>query len=87
MEYIPLIFSAISIIFCILTFASNRKDKAVSDTKENNIALINFRLDEIDKKIDKIIDKFDKYDKEVDSKIDKAMSVHIKTYHGVGREL
>ena len=78
---IPTIISIISVIFCISTFVVNRKDKAVQNAKENNMALINFRLDELDKNVQKILDKLDNYDSEIDNRIEKAMQIHIKMYH------
>ena len=78
---LPTIISIISVIFCISTFVLNRKDKAVQNAKENNMALINFRLDELDKNVQKILDKLDNYDSEIDNRIEKAMQIHIKMYH------
>ena len=82
MEFnLPIIISIISIVFCISTFVLNRKDKAVKDAKETNLALINYRLDELDKNVQKILVKLDMYDKEIDNKIDKALEKHIAIYH------
>lgn len=78
---IPTVISMTSIIFCIATFVVNRKDKAVQNAKENNMALINFRLDELDKNVQKILDKLDNYDSEIDNRIEKALQIHIKMYH------
>ena len=47
MEYIPIIISAISVIFCVLTFAFNRKDKLVQSTKENHQELIEYQVKEL----------------------------------------
>ena len=73
--------SIISVIITVLNFAFSRKEKAVKDAKETNMALINYRLDELDKNVQKILDKLDTYDKEVDDRIDKAMKDHVKIYH------
>ena len=78
---IALAISIISVVITVINFALNRKDKAVQDTKENNLALINFRLDQLDKNVQKILTKLDTYDKEVDEKIDKAIQNHIEIYH------
>lgn len=75
---------AITIINCVITvvsFGLNRKDKAVQDSKENNQALIQYRLDELDKNVQKILDKLDKYENEVNEKIEKAIDNHIAIYH------
>lgn len=73
--------SIISVIITVLNFAFSRKEKAVKDAKETNMALINFRLDELDKNVQKILDKLEKYDDEVNKKINEAMTMHIKLYH------
>ena len=75
---------AITIINCALgvsNFALNRKDKAVKDAKEENLALINYRLNELDKNVQKILDKLDNYDNEIDTRIEKALKQHIEIYH------
>lgn len=87
MEFnLPTIISIVSIAFCIATFVVNRKDKAVKDTKETdeesaNQKLIDYRLKEVEKKLDKILEKLDSYDKEIDARIEKAIELHIKVYH------
>lgn len=81
---IPIIISTISVIIAVLSFAFGRKDKAVEDAKKNNLALINFRLDELDKNVQKILDKLDTYDKEVDERIEKAIRNHVEMYHKKG---
>lgn len=75
------IISVISVIFCILTFATNRKKDAVQSAKENNLSLINFRLDQLDKNVQKILNKLDTFDKEVKEQIDEAINNHIAIYH------
>lgn len=75
---------AITIVNCVIgvvSFGLNRKDKAVQDSKENNQALIQYRLDELDKNVQKILDKLDKYEIEIDEKIEKAINNHIAIYH------
>ena len=82
MEITPaLVISVISIIFVIINFAINRKDKAVKDAKEVNMALIEFRLNELDKNVQKILNKLENYDEEVDKKITKALQHHIAEMH------
>ena len=75
---------AISIIACVVSVSSfvlSRKDKAVQNEKETNLGLINYRLDELDKNVQKILDKLDSYEREVDEKIEKAIEDHIKLFH------
>lgn len=80
---------AITIINCVLgvvSFAINRKKDAISDSKESskesaNQQLIDYRLTQVEKKLDKIIDILDSYEKEVDERIKIALDEHIKIYH------
>lgn len=80
---IALIISILSIVFTILSFAFGRKDKAKKESADeaSEQTLIKYRLDELDKKVDKILDKLDFYDTEIDDKIEKAMKNHINIYH------
>ena len=80
----------ISIVSCVVAvsgFALSRKDKAVKDTKETakehtNQELIDYRLTQVEKKLDKILDILDNYDVEIDERIQKAMNDHLRIYHG-----
>ena len=79
---------AISIIACVVSVSSfvlSRKDKPVQQAKENNLTLINYRLDKLDENVQKILDKLDSYEREVDEKIEKAIEDHIKLFHKKGR--
>lgn len=78
---IALAITILNSVIGVSSFVLNRKDKAVQDSKENNQALINYRLDKIDESLQKINDKLDKYDTEVNEKIDKAIQNHIAIYH------
>lgn len=79
----------ISIIGCVIsvsTFVLNRRDKATEQTEEevkqySKHDLIEYRLNELTKKVDKILDKLDAYDKEIDEKIKVAFKHHINEYH------
>ena len=80
------VMAIISIVFCIATFVLNRKDKAVNDTKEEseestNQKLIDYRLTQVERKLDKILDILDSYEKEIEIRVEKAMDNHIKLYH------
>lgn len=91
MEFnLPIIISIISIVFCIATFVVNRIDKAKKDTKDDakedttektNLALINYRLDELDKNVQKILAKLDISRAETKKLIDEEMEKHIAIYH------
>ncbi len=78
---IALAISIISVVITVINFALNRKDKAVQNSKENNLSLINFRLDQLDKNVQKILTKLDNYDKEVKEQIEEAINNHIAIYH------
>ena len=86
---IALSLSILNAVICVLNFAFGRKDKAVKDTKEESERIgdekvIKFRLDSLDKKIDKIIDILDGYDREIDERVEKAINQHIREYHREG---
>ena len=83
---LSLLLSTLSIVFVILSFAFNRKDKAVKETKEesSNIKLIEYRLGEVEKKLDQILDKFDKQENDFDKKIKEEFEKHILEYHSKG---
>lgn len=83
---IALAISIISVVMTISSFVLSRKDKAVNDTKDtakesSNQQLIDYRLTQVEKKLDKIIDILDSYETEIDDRIDKALLNHIQIYH------
>lgn len=81
---IALAISIISVVITVINFSLNRKDKAVKDAKDLNIGLIEYRLNELDKNVQKILDKLDNYESEIDVRIEKALEVHVKEYHKKG---
>ena len=75
---------AITIINCVLgiiTFASNKKKEAVQSAKEMNMDLINYRLNELDKNVQKLLEKVDYFYSDVDSRIDERIKRHEEMYH------
>ena len=78
---LPVIISVISVIFCIATFVTNRKDKAVKDAKEDSNALIQYKLGELKDDIKTILGKLDSNEKETKELITEALELHIKLYH------
>lgn len=80
---IAVVISILGAVISVSNFVLSRKDKAVKDAKETNMELINYRLNELDKNVQKILDKLDNYENEIDNRIDKAMEQHIKIYHNV----
>lgn len=81
---IALTISILSVVITVSNFVLNRKDRAVKEAKETNLELINYRLNELDKNVQKILDKLDTYETEIDNRIEKAMKQHIDIYHKKG---
>ena len=83
---IALAISILSAVMTVANFVVNRQDKAVKDKGEldeenSNQKLIDYRLTQVEKKLDKILDILDSYDKEIDIRIEKALEQHLKLYH------
>ncbi len=87
------VLSILASVIAVSSFVLGRRDKAVKDIKEedkekgSDIAdkkLIEYRLEQVEKKLDKILDLLDSYDKEIDERVNKAMEQHIKMYHKDG---
>lgn len=81
---IALALSILGSVISVSNFVLTRKDKAIKDAKETNMELINYRLNELDKNVQKILDKLDNYETEIDTRIEKAINNHIKMYHKKG---
>ena len=86
---VSMLISIISIVLAVTTFVSNRKDKATKDVKEEQQQfdkhhLIEYRLDELTKKVDKILDKLEKYDAEIKVVVKEEIKNHINQYHKKG---
>lgn len=86
---IALVITILNAVLGVTNFVVSRKDKAVKDTKESgkessNQQLIDYRLTQVEKKLDKILDILDKYDTEIDKRIEKAMNQHVEIYHSKG---
>lgn len=91
MEYLPMIISIIGCVISVSAFVSSRKDKAKEDTEQevkqySKHDLIEYRLDELSKKVDKILDKLDTTEKEMDEKIKLALKHHIAEFHKQEKE-
>lgn len=78
---IALALSILGSVISVSSFVLTRRDKAIKDAKETNMELINYRLNELDKNVQKILDKLDNYENEIDNRIEKAMEQHLKMYH------
>lgn len=83
---IALAISIISVVITVSNFALSRKDKSNKDIKEEQKQfskhdLIEYRLDKIEKQLEKILNKLDTFDKEIDEKIRISMKHHIAEFH------
>lgn len=80
---ITLVIAIIGCIIGIISFFFNRKDKGEKDTQASSYKMgqIDQKLESISKQIDAISSKLDKYDLEIDKRIEKAINVHVATYH------
>ena len=77
---------AISVVGCViavLSFVLGRKDKAVKETKEeaSEQRLIENRLIELTRKVDKILEKLDNQDSEIRKVVNEEIEKHILKYH------
>lgn len=90
MQYVTLGLSIVSIIFVILTFFFNRNDKTKTDNKEEKEeakstqykwGVMETKLDNLVKQVDKILDKLEVNDKEYDEKVKLAIEEHEKRFH------
>ena len=73
--------SVLGAVISVASFVLSRKDKAVKDTKENNIELIKYRLDGLDRNVEKILAKLDNYDNEIRKIVKEEIDKHILEYH------
>ena len=80
---VTLAIAVIGVVLSICSFAIGRKDKAVKEGQESsaNQRLLEYRLNELDKKVTQILDKLEKYDEEIENKVEKAISSHVNQYH------
>lgn len=83
---IALVISILGIVLNVFNFYYSRKKDTITDIKEqdkesSNQQLIDYRLTQVEKKLDKILDILDSYDKEIDERIDKALQRHVEIYH------
>ena len=76
--------SVLGSIISVMTLVLNRRDKAVSETKENNYELIKYQVSEIKEDVKEILSKLDKFDEDIDKRIEKAIKLHVELYHHKG---
>lgn len=77
------VISCISIIISIITFIKNGNKDIKQDTSEDSYkwGRLDERLNNLEKQVNKILDKLDTFEVEIDTKIQKEMENHIKMYH------
>lgn len=77
------IISCVSIIISIITFIKNSNKDVKQDTSKDSYkwGQIDEKLSNLEKQVNKILDKLDTFELEIDTKIEKAMEAHIKEYH------
>ena len=77
------VISIVAVIIAVLTFFFNRKDKSNNEVKEEigEQTLIKYRLDELDRKVDKILDKLEIQENETRKIIDEELEKHVLKYH------
>jgi peptidoglycan hydrolase CwlO-like protein len=80
---ITLVISIVGCIIAISSFVLGRKDKAVKDTKEeaSEQKLIEYRLDQLSKKVDKILEKLDNQETEIKRIVNEEIEKHVLKFH------
>ena len=78
---IALALSILGSVISVSNFVLTRKDKAIKDAKETNMELINYRLDELDKNVQKILEKLDNYENEIRKIAQEEIEKHILKFH------
>ena len=77
------IISCVSIIISIITFIKNGNKEVKADTSKDSYkwGQLDEKLNNLEKQVNKILDKLDTFELEVDTKIEKALENHIKQFH------
>lgn len=77
------IISCISIVINIVSFIRNGNKDIKQDTSQDSYkwGRLDERLNNLEKQVNKILDKLDTFELEIDTKIEKALDNHIKQYH------
>lgn len=75
--------SILSITICIATFVRNGNKDTKTDASKDAYkwGKLDAKLSNLEKQVDKILDKLDTFEVEIDTKIQKEMKNHIKQYH------
>ena len=77
------IISCISIVISIVSFIRNGNKDIKQDTSNDSYkwGKLDEKLNNLEKQVNKILDKLDTFELEIDTKIEKALENHIKQYH------
>ena len=77
------IISCISIVISIVSFIRNGNKDIKQDTSKDSYkwGQLDEKLNNLEKQVNKILDKLDTFELEIDTKIEKALDNHIKQYH------
>lgn len=83
---IAVLISIISLGVTILNLFFNRKDKSNSNVAKDSfkMGVLEEKIDNLSKQVEKILAKLDSYDHEIDARIDKAIKNHIAIFHNKG---
>lgn len=83
---IAVLISIVSLGMTILNLFFNRKDKSNSDVAKDSykMGILEEKIDNLSKQVEKILAKLDSYDHEIDVRIDKAIKNHIAIFHNKG---
>lgn len=77
------VISCVSIVISIISFIKNGNKDIKQDASEDSYkwGRLDERLNNLEKQVNKILDKLDAFEVEIDTKIQKEMENHIKMYH------
>lgn len=83
---IAVLISIISLGMTVLNLFFNRKDKSNSDVAKDSfkMGVLEEKIDNLSKQVEKILAKLDSYDHEIDVRIDKSIKNHIAIFHNKG---
>lgn len=83
MTIILFIISCVSIVISIVSFIRNGNKDIKQDTSKDSYkwGQLDEKLNNLEKQVNKILDKLDTFEIEIDTKIEKALENHIKQYH------
>ena len=75
--------SVLNIVLYIVTFIKNGNKDIKQDTSKDSYkwGQLDEKLNNLEKQVNKILDKLDTFEIEIDTKIEKALDNHIKQYH------